>query len=238
MPKTSLSHEHNDETVALLRDFLGEEEILATFADKGKREGDILRAAISLFADKGFEATTTKAIARQAGVAEGTIFRYFKTKTDILISLIATSIVKAASPRVFSPVERILHQSDKPTREILLELIEDRIGLIRENAALFKVIITEIQYRPQLKKIWMREFPEKGLLLMEDFIHQKIIAGEFRQDIPPRQAAAMLAGMLGASALLDYNLDDEIAWLDEDHIRGILDVFLAGMSRSRSEKIV
>jgi len=238
MPKTSPIHEHSDDTLTFLRDFFGEDEIRAALADKGKREGDILRAAISLFADKGFEATTTKEIARQAGVAEGTIFRYFKTKADILVSLIATSIIKGAAPRIFNPVEKILNQANKPTREILRELIKDRVSLIRNNITLLKVIITEIQYRPQLKKMWMNEFPKKGLLLMESFICQRIAAGEFRDDILPQQAAAMLAGMVGASTLLDFNLDDEIAWLDDEHIDGILDVYLTGMAWKRGEDLV
>ena len=45
----------------------------------------IVRAALDLFQTKGFEATTTKAIARKAGIAEGTVFNYFKTKEDIAL---------------------------------------------------------------------------------------------------------------------------------------------------------
>src|SRR5437773_3206655 len=45
----------------------------------------IVTAALSLFQSKGFEATTTKAIARKAGIAEGTVFNYFKTKEDIAL---------------------------------------------------------------------------------------------------------------------------------------------------------
>ena len=45
----------------------------------------IVRAALDLFQTKGFEATTTKAIARKAGIAEGTVFNYFRTKEDIAL---------------------------------------------------------------------------------------------------------------------------------------------------------
>jgi AcrR family transcriptional regulator len=45
----------------------------------------IVAAALNLFQTKGFEATTTKAIARKAGIAEGTVFNYFKTKEDIAL---------------------------------------------------------------------------------------------------------------------------------------------------------
>ncbi len=49
-----------------------------------EKEQRILEAAIAVFSEKGFSAATTSEIAKNAGVAEGTIFRYFKTKKDIL----------------------------------------------------------------------------------------------------------------------------------------------------------
>lgn len=45
----------------------------------------IVNAALKLFQKKGFDSTTTKAIARQAGIAEGTVFNYFRTKEDIAL---------------------------------------------------------------------------------------------------------------------------------------------------------
>src|SRR5262252_4396456 len=52
---------------------------------KQKIRDNIVRAALELFQTKGFETTTTKAIARKAGIAEGTVFNYFKTKEDIAL---------------------------------------------------------------------------------------------------------------------------------------------------------
>src|ERR1043166_5754975 len=52
---------------------------------KENARGRIVAAALELFQRKGFDATTTKAIARKAGIAEGTVFNYFKTKEDIAL---------------------------------------------------------------------------------------------------------------------------------------------------------
>ena len=46
----------------------------------------IVKSALTLFQTKGFDTTTTKAIARKAGIAEGTVFNYFRTKEDIALS--------------------------------------------------------------------------------------------------------------------------------------------------------
>src|SRR5215475_9587602 len=45
----------------------------------------IVNAALALFQEKGFDATTTKSIARRARVAEGTVFNYFETKEDVAL---------------------------------------------------------------------------------------------------------------------------------------------------------
>src|SRR5436190_19643948 len=53
--------------------------------NKEKTRRTILRAALELFAKKGFHRTTTKAISRRAKIAEGTLFNYFRTKEDLAL---------------------------------------------------------------------------------------------------------------------------------------------------------
>jgi AcrR family transcriptional regulator len=53
--------------------------------NKERTRRAILRAALDLFAQKGFYQTTTKAISRQARIAEGTLFNYFETKEDLAL---------------------------------------------------------------------------------------------------------------------------------------------------------
>lgn len=61
-------------------------------ASAGKREqnkehtkGRILEAALHFFREKGLEGTTTREISKRAGIAEGTLFNYFKTKEDLAL---------------------------------------------------------------------------------------------------------------------------------------------------------
>jgi AcrR family transcriptional regulator len=55
------------------------------FKNKEKTRKAILKAALELFAEQGFYRTTTKAISRKAGIAEGTLFNYFETKEDLAL---------------------------------------------------------------------------------------------------------------------------------------------------------
>src|SRR5687768_16806870 len=54
----------------------------------------ILRAALDLFAEKGFYRTTTKAISKKAGIAEGTLFNYFETKEDLALYFFEESLTE------------------------------------------------------------------------------------------------------------------------------------------------
>src|SRR5690349_342098 len=54
-------------------------------ANKEQTKKEILKAALELFREKGLEGTTTKEISKRAGIAEGTLFNYFKTKEDLAL---------------------------------------------------------------------------------------------------------------------------------------------------------
>src|SRR3954462_2866258 len=82
-------------------------------SDPGKRER-ILDAAVKVFADKGFYNAKVSEIARVAGVADGTIYLYFKSKDDLLISLFEDRMeqvnhnLRAALGGEGDPVKRLL----------------------------------------------------------------------------------------------------------------------------------
>ncbi len=62
--------------------------------NKEKTKQAILRAALELFAQKGFYRTTTKAISRKARIAEGTLFNYFQTKEDLALFFFEQELVE------------------------------------------------------------------------------------------------------------------------------------------------
>lgn len=65
---------------------------------KTEKQIKILEAATEIFAEKGYAATSTSEIAQKAGVAEGTIFRHYKTKKDLLLSIAGPIVIKLVAP--------------------------------------------------------------------------------------------------------------------------------------------
>src|SRR5713101_56491 len=88
------------------------------------REG-IVKAALSLFQTRGFDATTTKAIARKAGIAEGTVFNYFKSKDDIALHFFELEVDQAMAAVRENPRLR-----KAPLEEKLFTLVQSQLEFL------------------------------------------------------------------------------------------------------------
>ena len=85
----------------------------------------IVTAALNLFQTKGFEATTTRAIARKAGIAEGTVFNYFKTKEDIALHFFELEVDQAIAAVRENPRLR-----KAPLEEKLFTLVHSQLEFL------------------------------------------------------------------------------------------------------------
>jgi AcrR family transcriptional regulator len=85
----------------------------------------IVTAALNLFQTKGFDATTTKAIARKAGIAEGTVFNYFKSKEDIALYFFEQEVDQAIATVRENPRLR-----KAPLEEKLFTLVHSQLEFL------------------------------------------------------------------------------------------------------------
>ena len=121
----------------------------------------ILSCAIELFYKKGYSGVATNEIAKKAGVSEGTVFKYYPTKKDLLHKTVmkATALFTAVS--AIKSLEVVIEKNrDKSYEVFLKEIIIDRIKLIDDHYELMKTIFMEIQYHEDV-----------GELLKQKFIH-------------------------------------------------------------------
>lgn len=114
----------------------------------------ILEAALKLFHENGYRGATTAEIARQAGVAEGTIYRYFKEKKELFLACVEPVIEEA--------VRRELSLSAEGSpREILRRRIIERYRVIKENLAVFHILFTESRYHPEIARMLLAQVAAK-----------------------------------------------------------------------------
>ena len=108
----------------------------------------ILNAAVSVFADRGFFQSRVSDIADAAGVAGGTIYLYFKSKDDVLISLFEDRMDKIIV-RVKNELE-----AEKSAQSKLSMFIEQHLSMVEQHPELAEVLIVELRQSSK----FMREY--------------------------------------------------------------------------------
>lgn len=209
--------EHNN-----MNDLFLEEEL----TEKQKK---IIAAAIETFSEKGFAATSTSEIAKKAGVAEGTIFRHFKTKKELLLSIISPMVSKLIAPFVIKDLYKVLDHKYEHYEDFLRAMMENRIIFVKNNMPLIKIIIQEIPFHPELKELFAEHIGKK---VFERFCR---LAEHYQKkgdiiDIPPatvvRHTITTLAGYIAARYILFPDKD----WDDEKEIELTLQFLIRGLS--------
>src|SRR6266850_774961 len=187
----------------------------------GKREL-ILRAATRVFARNGYFNSKVADIAREADVADGTVYLYFKSKEEILHSIFDQNMAEAiASGRVL--IEKLRDPGEKLRRIAMLHL--ERLGADRDLAVVFQV-----ELRGSTK--FMREFSAAGfaeyLGLLRKTFEEGQRSGVFRKDLNAKLVSKILFGALDEMATnwiiskRNYKL--------EPMADIVLDIFLNGVS--------
>ena len=159
---------------------------------KDERSPEILRAALSCFAEKGFAATRMDDVATRAGITKGTIYLYFKSKAALFKALARQEIGAQ-----LKEVEKGLAKFEGSSAE-LLRMVLTMIGHVvctSDGVALPKVMLAEVGRFPELAEFWRREIIDQGLALFEYIIRRGIARGEFR-DIAPEHAARLCVAPL------------------------------------------
>jgi TetR/AcrR family fatty acid metabolism transcriptional regulator len=158
-------------------------------ANPDKREL-ILGAATKVFARNGYFNSKVADIAAEAGIADGTVYLYFKSKDEVL-----HSIFDRAMEKFIGEGRRQLEGIDSPIERLrkIAELHLGRLGADRETAVVF-----QIELRGSIKH--MQEFSAAGFAEYLDIIRETIedgqTRGHFRRDVKPVVAAKILYGAL------------------------------------------
>jgi TetR/AcrR family transcriptional regulator, fatty acid metabolism regulator protein len=137
----------------------------------------ILEAAVKVFAKQGFYETTIAQIAREAGVADGTIYLYFKNKDDILVQFF-----EFKTKQVFDRFQRILKKSDNAL-EKLIKLIRRHFKEFESDMNMAMVYQSETRRNSPLVKEQIRQMSKMYLDIVAEIVEQGQVEGCFRKDL-------------------------------------------------------
>ena len=185
--------------------------------DKRRR---ILEAATSVFARKGYFAARVADVAKKAGVADGTIYLYFRNKEDILVRLFG----EVMSEHVGQAREAVRALPSAPER--LLAIAERHLTALGENrdlAAVFQVELRQsTRFIGRFTAAWLRDYFE----LLDEVLEEGQRDGSLRSDVNRKLAARMLFGALDET-VTSWLLSEKPYPLKE-RAAPLVDLFLRG----------
>lgn len=150
----------------------------------------IIEAATKVFAKNGFYQSKISEIAKEAKVADGTIYLYFENKDDILISLFEEQM-KA----VIDNMEVQISGIDDPAKK-LERFASTHLGLIEKNQDMAEIIQVELRQSNKFMKEYKNEKFIQYLNIIEDIISEGQKRGIFKEDVIPKVAKRAFFGAL------------------------------------------
>ena len=183
----------------------------------------ILRAAIDVFAERGFFNAQVADVARAAGVAAGTVYLYFRSKDDLLVSIFERTM-KEALAESRDAVAGVTDPADRLRQFARLHL--GRLGRDRNLAIVFQVELRQsVKFMERFSSTLFRDYLGQIRAAIAEGQH----TGAFRADFKATAAAKMFFGALDEMAT-NWILSKRRYSLEGD-AAGVVDLFLAGASR-------
>jgi len=164
------------------------------------RRNQILDAATTVFAEKGFHRATIKDIARAAGIADGTIYTYFSSKTEVLLGILN---------RLNESTEREMQfalGSEQDVRAFFKAYVRQRISLIWPNAEVFRAVLPEMLVNAELRDLYYQQVLVPTFRVAEHYFLAQMEEGQLRKvDVPlaVRAIAGTVFGLLMTQLLGD-----------------------------------
>ncbi len=137
------------------------------------RRTQILEAAATVFAKKGFHKAKITEIAETAGVAEGTIYNYFDNKRDLLLAMVELLALQSLK-------SLIVNQPPTGPKEFITTVLRDRYQLAQERGYLLMPILAEMFTDAELRQEVYRKLAMPVAGLIEKYIQDHIDSGLFR----------------------------------------------------------
>lgn len=171
------------------------------------RENQILDAAAVVFAEKGFHPTTIRDIAKQAGIADGTIYNYFDSKTALLLGIferMKASIIQGEMP---------LMSDDIDLRTFIRTFLQyPLMGMKQDNFALFRIVVSEMMVNEELRTLYYQQILEPTLTMAEVYFEDQAA----KQGLSPKTArltvraiSGMVLGLMLQRIMGDTTLTDQ-----------------------------
>lgn len=198
-----------------------------------EKQQRVFEAAISLFAEKGYASTSTSEIAKEAGVAEGTIFRHFGSKENLLFSVILPFIIDSIPLMADEFIEDILSKPYGSFENFLTALIENRLQFVKENQEIFKILVVELLQREDLRAeliTFFQQAPSQYINSLLDGFKQR---GELI-DLPNFTLIRSIITQVFGYFMVRFTLLPNREWNDQTEVEQLVKLIINGVGSQKA----
>lgn len=194
-----------------------------------EKQKSIYTSALEIFAQKGFSGASTGEIAKKAGVAEGLIFKHYKSKKNLFLKIAFMVVDKTLFPQTVIRTKNIFSESYSDIRVFLIDFYRERLDFIKKHISFLKIILQETSIDPELLNFMREKFGQTMLPIVREFIirHQK--SGVLRQMDPDVMIRMFISSFLGY-AVLRFIVMPAQTWDDEAQIKQTVDILCQGLN--------
>jgi TetR/AcrR family transcriptional regulator len=201
---------------------------------KEARPGELVKAALDLFVEKGFAATRVDEVAARAGVSKGTLFLYFESKEDLFKAVIRDNIANLFP--AWNEEFKTFEGSSAEMLHYAMDLWWLNVGNTPASG-IVKLVISEAQNFPEIAAFYQKEVVEPGTGLLQSILQRGVERGEFRHMDTNKSVFSIIAPMIflmmwkhsmGACAASANIIDPK------EFIHMHVDLLLNGMSAKNS----
>ncbi|REJ10860.1 TetR/AcrR family transcriptional regulator [Halobacillus trueperi] len=195
------------------------------------KQEQILKAAVEIFAEKGYASSSTSEIAAKANVAEGTIFRHYKTKKELLISIVTPFMTKFTLPFFASHfANEVFEEPPEGLESLLRTLLKNRFEFAKENAPLLRIVIQEMAFHPELQGKFQEVFLEEIFPKFEEALNQLKEKGKLVK-MPNASIIRMIISSVVGFLVTRFIIAPDLNWEDEKEIDYTIDFIMHGLAQ-------
>ncbi|RKP58068.1 TetR/AcrR family transcriptional regulator [Cohnella endophytica] len=194
------------------------------------KQQKIVEAAIALFAERGYANTSTSEIAKKSGVAEGTLFRHYGTKENLLLSVIVP-FLKESIPFLAKEVFTDVNPRNYKSFELFIgALLRNRIAFLNENQDIFRVVLKELLYRDELRNELFPHLQSQLFFFLNDALEWFKELGQLK-DLPNPVLLRLIMTSVASYLAVRYVLSPNREADDDAEVKTMVDFITGGVGK-------
>lgn len=186
----------------------------------GKRK--VLQSAVKLFSVNGYNSTSTASIAKDCGLSEATVFKHFKSKKDLLKTII-DPLVNNLAPSFGDQFVSSVNSSDFNINQLIDYIYHNRFHFIEDNHEIFFILASQLLVDEGLRDTLENVMFPKLQVLIDKAGELMARDDNIADDVRPAELFRTISSQLFMSTILEYRFPSD-DWDTEKQIQSMIKI--------------